>query len=116
MEHLSDEFLKINPQHTVPTLVDNGISIWDSNAIIMYLVDKYGKDDSLYPKDLAIRAKINQRLFFGAGTFDKAYLDILVSFAVIHLVLKSIKFFQKYFSFLKFYQILKYQKITRSLC
>lgn len=35
-------------------------------------VDKYAKDDFLYPKDLAIRAKINQRLYFGAGAFDKS--------------------------------------------
>lgn len=44
----------------------------------MYLVDKYAKDDSLYPKDLTVRARINQRLFFGAGTFDKAYHDVVV--------------------------------------
>lgn len=80
MEHLSDAFLKINPQHTVPTLVDDGVTIWDSNAIIMYLVDKYAKDDSLYPKDLAIRAKIHQRLFFGAGVFDRSYHDVLVNY------------------------------------
>lgn len=34
----------------------------------MYLVDKYAKDDSLYPKDLQLRAKCNQRLFFDAAS------------------------------------------------
>lgn len=38
--------------------------LWESHAIVSYLVDKYAKDDSLYPKDLFLRAKCNQRLFF----------------------------------------------------
>lgn len=59
---------KLNPEHTVPTLDDNGNVIWDSHAICAYLVDKYAKDDSLYPKDLVLRAKCNQRLFFDAST------------------------------------------------
>lgn len=29
-----------------------------------YLVSKYAKSDSLYPKDLVIRAKIDQRFHF----------------------------------------------------
>lgn len=48
----------------MPTLVDNGFVIWDSHAICAYLVDKYAKDDALYPKDLQLRARCNQRLFF----------------------------------------------------
>lgn len=47
---------------------DNGKVLWDSHVISAYLVDKYGKDDSLYPKDLFIRAKVTQRLFFDAGS------------------------------------------------
>lgn len=31
-------------------------------------MDKYAEDDSLYPKDLFLRAKCNQRLFFDAST------------------------------------------------
>lgn len=66
-EHLSEEYLKRNPQHTVPTLNDDGHYIWDSHAIMAYLVSKYAKDDSLYPKDLLKRAVVDQRLHFESG-------------------------------------------------
>nr|XP_017014975.2 glutathione S-transferase 1-like [Drosophila takahashii] len=66
-EHISEEYLKKNPQHTVPVLDDNGTILWDSHAIATYLVDKYAKSDELYPKDLVKRAIINQRLFFEAS-------------------------------------------------
>ncbi|XP_017038704.1 glutathione S-transferase 1-like [Drosophila ficusphila] len=73
-EHLSKDYLEKNPQHTVPVLDDNGIILWDSHAIATYLVDKYGKSDELYPKDLVKRALINQRLFFEASvTFPGLY-------------------------------------------
>lgn len=52
----------------MPTLDDKGFIIWDSQAICAYLVDKYGKDDKLYPKDLQLRARCNQRLFFNASS------------------------------------------------
>uniref|UniRef100_T1H546 Uncharacterized protein n=1 Tax=Megaselia scalaris TaxID=36166 RepID=T1H546_MEGSC len=66
-EHMAPEFLKKNPQHTVPTLEYNGNFIHDSHAIIIFLVEKFGKDDSLYPKDPLKRAICNQRMFFNSG-------------------------------------------------
>lgn len=53
----------------MPTLVDGDFAIWDSHAIVTYLVDKYAKDDKLYPKDLQARARVNQRLFFESSLF-----------------------------------------------
>lgn len=67
-DHLTDEFLKMNPQHTIPTLVDGENVLWDSHAIIIYLVRKYGKEnDSLYPNDVYLQAKIMQHLHFDSG-------------------------------------------------
>jgi len=72
-DQMKPEFLKLNPQHTIPTLVDNGFSIWESRAIAVYLVEKYGKDDSLFPKDPKKQAVVNQRLYFDMGTLTDAF-------------------------------------------
>ncbi|KAI7815277.1 glutathione S-transferase [Rhyzopertha dominica] len=64
----SDSFLKLNPQHTVPTLVDGDFVTWDSHVIGSYLATVYGKDKSLYPEDPKEKALVDQRLFFDCGT------------------------------------------------
>ncbi|XP_058816311.1 uncharacterized protein LOC131679588 [Topomyia yanbarensis] len=66
-EHLTPEYLKMNPQHIIPVLDDNGTIIPESHAIMIYLVSKYGKDDSLYPKDLVKQARVNAALHFESG-------------------------------------------------
>lgn len=61
----------------MPTLVDDGFALWESRAIMVYLVEKYGKTSSLYPSDPKARAQVNQRLYFDMGTlYDRfaAYL------------------------------------------
>ncbi|KAH8400720.1 hypothetical protein KR009_000525 [Drosophila setifemur] len=82
-EHLKPEFLKINPLHTVPTLVDDGFCLSDSHAINSYLVSKYGKDDALYPKELQKRAIVDQRLHYDSSVVGPTGKAIV--FPILHL-------------------------------
>uniref|UniRef100_A0AAG5DTN0 glutathione transferase n=1 Tax=Anopheles atroparvus TaxID=41427 RepID=A0AAG5DTN0_ANOAO len=66
-DHLKPEFLKLNPQHTIPVLDDNGTIVSESHAIMIYLVRKYAKDNILYPTDLIGQARVNALLHFESG-------------------------------------------------
>jgi len=54
-----------------------------SRAIMRYLMDKYAKDDSLYPKDVKTRAIVNARLDFDCGTLWPRLIAAYVSFHII---------------------------------
>lgn len=41
--------LEFNPNGKVPTIVHDGVAIWESAAITMYLGELYGVDKGLYP-------------------------------------------------------------------
>jgi glutathione S-transferase len=49
------EFLAINPRGKVPALVDDGVTLYESSAIVEYLEDKY-PEPSVLPGDAAARA------------------------------------------------------------
>lgn len=75
----------MNPQHTVPTLNDSGFYLWESRAIMTYLVNKYGsRDDPLYPKDPKPKAVVESRLYFDAITLYPAMLKCYVSIIFFH--------------------------------
>ncbi|XP_034256242.1 glutathione S-transferase 1-like [Thrips palmi] len=71
------EYLKINPHHTIPTLVDGDFILWESHAIVTYLGDKAG-NDAWYPKDIKKRATLQQRLHYNNSiifTRFRAYVE-----------------------------------------
>lgn len=78
-EQLQPYFVKLNPQHVVPTLKDGDFVMWESRAIATYLADAKCPGNTLYPSDLEKRAIIDQRLYFDAGTFYPSIRAICVS-------------------------------------
>jgi glutathione S-transferase len=62
-EHLRPEYLKINPNGVVPTLIDDGKVVIDSSVICEYLDEKYPQV-RLSPEDLVERAKMRAWMRF----------------------------------------------------
>ena len=86
-EHMKPEFLAMNPQHNIPTVKDGDFIMNESRAVAAYLVTKHGKDDSLYPQDAEIRARVDQRLYFDMGAFYKVNKSIQTKLGVLLLPL-----------------------------
>lgn len=79
-EHKTEDFLKLNPQGTIPVVVDDGFVMNESRAILMYLVNEKAPNHSLYPSDdPKLRFVIDQRLFYDACTFMPALFEAIVS-------------------------------------
>lgn len=64
----SPAFLKISPNNKIPAIIDrdNGMSLMESGAILIYLAKKYGK---FLPKDSIARAEVNEWLMWQMGGF-----------------------------------------------
>ena len=80
-EHKGDEYKKISPHATLPSAVDGGPTITESNAILMYAADRDGVD-SAYPKDLTHRAEVNRWLLWEASVWFKSCYVYLVEYVV----------------------------------
>lgn len=64
-QHKGDDYLKLNPRGEFPALEDESLVIWDSQAILVYLANKYGgspDNNHWYPDNAAQIALITQWL------------------------------------------------------
>lgn len=58
------DYLALNPNGTVPTLVDGDVVLWESNAILRYLCDSYG-DGHWRPQTAADWGRAGQWMDWG---------------------------------------------------
>jgi len=65
-EQLSPDFLALNPNHKIPVIEDDGIVVWESGAVLLYLAERYGQGEIL-SRDPARRIEAIQYAFFQAG-------------------------------------------------
>ena len=70
-EQRQPHFLKLNPNHRVPVLEDDGFVLWESHAIMQYLADKT-PGQTLYPTEIRARADVNRWLFWCGGHLASA--------------------------------------------
>ena len=74
-EQRTPEYLALNPNGKVPTLVDGETTLWESNAILCYLAGK--SDTDLWPKS-AKRYDILRWMFWESNHFSQAIGAIIV--------------------------------------
>ena len=77
-QHLKTDYIKINPLGKVPTMVDDGHTLVESNSILKYLWDKHELSEDLYPrKDLIQRQKVDATLDWSSTFIRPAVLPYI---------------------------------------
>ena len=72
------EFVKLNPRHRVPTIVDGDFVLYESNAIVEYLDEAYASQGTrLFPGDARQRATV-RRIVSEVDGYTSAKTDALV--------------------------------------
>lgn len=77
----SDSYLKINPNGRIPAIDDNGLQLFESMAINLYLARKHGGD--LQPKTLEDEARATQWSFWVMTEVEKPLLTALFNLAIL---------------------------------
>lgn len=68
-EHGAPDYLLLNPNGKMPTLEDDGVVLWESNAILFYLASKC-PDSGVWPSDLTGQADVLRWLFWESAHWD----------------------------------------------
>jgi len=68
-------YRKMNPNGLVPTIEDDGVILWESNAIVRYLAARYGSG-TLSPADPGVRAACDKWMDWTTSTLAGPYRDV----------------------------------------
>ena len=66
-EQFTPDFLKVNPNAKVPAIVDGGVTVFDSNAILLYLADREKKFVPLDANGAARGEALSWLMFVATG-------------------------------------------------
>ena len=66
------DYLAMNPNSRIPTLVDGDYVLWESNSIMRYLCLAYRHDTPIYPQAAKRRASVDRWLDWALSTLQPA--------------------------------------------
>ena len=69
------EYRAMNPNRTVPTLLDSGFPVWESHSMLRYLAAKYGADE-FWVDDPAERSRIDRWMDWSQSQFDSSFMSL----------------------------------------
>lgn len=67
-EHLTRDYLRLNPNHMIPTLVDDDFVLWESTPIMQYLCSKTA--NTLWPVEPRPQADVSRWLFWNVAHWN----------------------------------------------
>src|SRR6185369_13969872 len=70
------DYLKLNPNGHIPTIVDGGVPYWESMSINLYLAKKY--DKGLQPKSIEDEAHAIQWSIWAMTEVEDALIEVLM--------------------------------------
>ena len=80
-ENLRPDYLEINPNGKIPTLIDGDLVLYESMAINLYLAKKYGAD--LYPDNPEDEATANMWSYWVMTEVEYCLLSVLLHSRVL---------------------------------
>jgi glutathione S-transferase len=80
-EQKSADFVKINPNATIPAATDGDLTLTESNAILQYAAD-LSSNHTAYPNDIKKRADVNRWLLWEASVWFQSCYIYLVEYVV----------------------------------
>lgn len=78
-EHLAEDFRRINPSKSIPTLLDTFYITNNSRCIANYLINTVSKKNDLHPKNLYEWSAVEEILTFNEEVLSPLIRDICVS-------------------------------------
>ena len=79
------EYLGMNPTKRIPTIDDDGFTLWESHAIVRYLSKKYGSG-SWCPNDAGEHARADQWMDW---PYNAAYPNLITAFLGLYRVAEA---------------------------
>ena len=74
-DQMTPKFTQLNPNNKIPVLVDDGLVITESGAILIYLAEKTGK---LLPRDPKQRIQMIEMIMFQMASLGPMFGQLLV--------------------------------------